>query len=83
MNTLIAYAEQFFKTPAGQMVRQMVLSFLRVGAAAAVAAWIAAGTPLTPSGSQILDWAQVGVSAAVALVVANYIGPWEKRYGRK
>lgn len=78
MNTLIAYAKALLATQFGQVL----LSFLRVAAATVVGAWINAGSPLSPSGGDVTTWLELGISAGVTLVVVNYLGPWEKRYGR-
>lgn len=65
-------------TPVGQAA----LSFLRVALAALVASWVNAGMPVRElSGSSVLDWIELAVQAGAALVIANYFGPWEQRYG--
>lgn len=75
---VMAYLKAFLSTPAGQAT----LAFLRVTGATLVGCWMNAGTPLTPSADQAAAWLQLAVQAGAALVVANYFGPWEKRYGR-
>lgn len=80
LNLLKAYLASFAATSAGQMAA----SFLRVAVAAAFAAWMAAGFPVdTLSGADLTHYVVLGVQAGAALVLANYFGPWEKRYGRR
>jgi hypothetical protein len=62
---------------------QAVLSFLRVFAATVVACWVDAGMPVTEFAlADLGGWLELGVQAGAALVIANFLGPWEKRYGR-
>ena len=43
-----------------------------------------AGLPvLAFSPSELLGWVELGVQAGAMLVIANYLGPWEQRYGVK
>ena len=78
MITLELYLRNFLASRFGQML----LSFGRVFLATMVGCWIAAGTPLDVTLADLGRWVEVGLEASVALVVANYLGPWEKRYGR-
>lgn len=75
----MAYLKAFFGTPAGQAV----LAFLRVTGATLVGCWLNAGMPLILSVDVVAAWLELAVQAGLALVVANYLGPWEKRYGRR
>jgi hypothetical protein len=71
--------QTFLSSPLGQAA----LSFLRVFAATVLASWFDAGMTLRNlSGDLIVGWVELGLAAGVALVLANYFGPWEKRYGR-
>lgn len=76
MQTLIDQFHLFAATKLGQAV----LSFLRVAVAAMLGAWVQDGVPLSLDGFDA--YLQLGVAAGAALVLANYFGPWEKRYGR-
>lgn len=68
----------FLKTPLGAAS----LAFLRVTLAAIVAAWVNAGLPMSDlTGGQVEGFIRVGLTAGIALVTANAVGPWEKRYG--
>ena len=61
---------------------QAALAFLRVAAATVVASWVHAGMPTRNlDGHSLVGWVELGLQAGVALVMANYVGPWEKRYG--
>jgi hypothetical protein len=64
-------------------VGQALLSFLRVAGATVLACWVDAGMPLsTLTGADLVVWVELGVQAGAGLVLLNYLGPWEKRYGR-
>ena len=64
--------------------KQPALAFLRVFVATVVACWVNAGLPvLAFSPSELLGWVELGVQAGAMLVIANYLGPWEQRYGVK
>ena len=79
MTTLELYVREFLATGLGQAL----LSFGRVFLATVVGCWLAAGTPLDVTLGDLARWVEVGLEASVALVVVNYLGPWEKRYGRQ
>jgi hypothetical protein len=71
--------DKFFASSTGQAV----LAFLRVFAATVVACWVDAGMPVRAfSLDQLAGWLELAVQAGAALVIANSLGPWEKRYGR-
>ena len=71
--------KNIWATPAGQAT----LAFLRVFVAAVLGAWLQAGMTLRGlTWDLAVTWVEVGLSAGVALVLANYLGPWETRYGR-
>lgn len=75
-NTLKAYALAVFTHPA-------LAAFGRVFLATLVASWTASGMPIYDlSVSDFASWVELALQAAAALVIANYFGPWEKRYGR-
>lgn len=74
-----AYVAAFFATSTGQAT----LAIVRVFLATLLGCWLTAGSPLPPSAADLSSWVAVAGSAAVSLVIANYLGPWEKRYGRK
>ena len=77
---LVEYLKLFKKSKVGQAV----LAFLRVFAVTVVACWVDAGMPVTEfSAADLGEWVELGVQAAAGLVLVNYFGPWEKRYGRK
>lgn len=76
LNALKAYALLVLKHPA-------LAAFGRVFLATLVACWTAAGMPIYDlTGADFASWVQLALQAAAALVIANYFGPWEKRYGR-
>ena len=61
---------------------QALLSFGRIFVATFAASWVSAGMPvLELDSTQVLDWVQLAVQAGAGLVIANYFGPWETRYG--
>lgn len=65
-------------------VGQACFAFLRVFTATVLGAWLQAGMTLRGlSVDLMLGWVEVGLAAGVALVIANYFGPWETRYGRE
>ena len=67
-----------------KQIQQAGLAALRVFVATVLAAWLQAGTPVSNlSGATVVTWVELGLTAAVGLVLANYLGPWETRYGRK
>lgn len=67
-----------------EAMKQMALSFARVFAATVLAQWINAGAPIRAFPvDQVWSWVELGIQAAAALVFANYLGPWESRYGLK
>lgn len=73
-----AYLGDLLKSQFGAMLK----SFARVAVAAAFAAWMSAGFPVTNlSGDDLTNYLELGVQAGAALVLANYFGPWETRYG--
>lgn len=79
MYLLKVYALAFLKSQAGAIAS----AFVRVALAAAFAAWMAAGFPVQDLAlSNVADYLELGVQAGAALVLANYFGPWETRYGR-
>lgn len=60
------------------------LAVVRVFAATVLAAWLQAGTPVhNLSGATLVGWVELGLTAGVGLMLANYFGPWETRYGVK
>lgn len=62
---------------------QMLNAGWRIGLVTALTLWLQAGLPMRDLGlDQFLAWVQVGAQAGVTLVIVNYFGPWEKRYGR-
>lgn len=64
-------------------VGQALLAFLRVVAVTFLAGWTAAGTPVFDMTlAMVADWLELAIQAGVALVMLNYVGPWEQRYGR-
>lgn len=72
-------AKTFLEKPFGQAA----LSFLRVFTATFLASWLDAGMTLRNlTGGLVVEWVELGLAAGTALVLANYFGPWEKRYGR-
>lgn len=65
-----------------QNATQVGLSFLRVLLATTAACWIDAGAPIREIVlANVIDWVELGAQAGAALIFANYIGPWERRYG--
>jgi hypothetical protein len=63
---------------------QMLLSFSRVFAATFLACWLEKGMTLRDlTGGIVVEWVELGLVAGVTLVLANYFGPWESRYGRR
>lgn len=59
------------------------LAFLRVAAATLLACWVNAGLPVQDlTSSLVLGWVELSIQAGAALVIANFLGPWETRYGR-
>ena len=69
--------KSFVDSPWGQAA----LAFLRVAVATLLGAWLQAGTPLQVTPDELVGWVEVALSAGVALVLSNYFGPWEDRYG--
>lgn len=63
---------------------QAALAFARMFAVTLVACWVNADMPIREF---ILDdlygWLELSVQAAAGLVIANTLGPWEKRYGKR
>lgn len=75
----LAYLKSWLASPMGQAV----LAAARVFAATMLGCWLAAGSPVLPSLDQLADWLSVAGPSSLSLVITNYLGPWEKRYGRK
>lgn len=76
---LIQYAKAFFRTSEGQAT----LAFVRVALATVFGCWANAGFPVSQlESAALVGWVDLAIKAAAALVLANYIGPWERRYGR-
>lgn len=58
------------------------LALIRVFLATVLACWLDAGTPVhNLAGDVVVGWVELGLTASVGLVLANYFGPWETRYG--
>lgn len=69
----------FWATPVGAATG----AFLRVFAAASAAEWMQAGQPVFDlSGAEVAEMVEIGVQAGAALVIVNWFGPWERRYGK-
>lgn len=72
------------KAPWVATAKQAALSFARVFIATVVACWVNDGAPIRDFDLESLwVWMELGVQAAAGLTFANYLGPWEKRYGLK
>ena len=76
MTLLLEYVKSFLESRLGQALA----SFLRVLTATVLACWVNAGMGLATQ-EEFLGWVQLGLQAAGGLVLANWFGPWEKRYG--
>ena len=78
LDLLVGYA----KAAIASQIGQALLAGLRVLLATVVALWVNAGMPVSDLTMAMLgDWVELGIQAGAALVIANYFGPWEKRYG--
>lgn len=75
---LKAYWTAFLKSQAGQIAS----SFLRVFLATLTGCYLQAGVGFDVTADEAKAWIELAVEAGLALVMANYFGPWEKRYGR-
>lgn len=79
MTMLVQYLKQLWQGPAGRAAA----AFLRVFLATVVACWVDAGLPVRDlTGDSLVGWVELGIQTGFALVLANYFGPWESRYGR-
>lgn len=78
MTMLLAY----LKLAVASKYGQALLSGLRVALATIAACWMQAGLPISDLAvADVAAWVELGLQAGAALVLANWFGPWEKRYG--
>jgi hypothetical protein len=69
----------FFNTDFGQMLN----AAWRVALVTMLTLWLQAGLPMRALEiDQVWAWLELGAQAGVTMVIVNYFGPWEKRYGR-
>jgi fluoride ion exporter CrcB/FEX len=70
----------FWATPVGAATG----AFLRVFVATATATWMQAGLPIYDlTLPELAKFVELGLQAGASLVILNYFGPWEQRYGRE
>lgn len=68
----------FVESPWGQAA----LAFGRMFTVTLVAQWVNAGLPIsTFEVAAFLGWLELAAQTGAGLVIANYLGPWEERYG--